>query len=114
VVNPQGVMQDAVCREHPEEKWRARDPLVVDVGGYNSEWKAAVHILSDAWTAEFSVPWKDLDMKPQPGLQILLNLGRFRSQGLNWERTYWAPVLEMQGDTFERLDADLFGTVRLR
>jgi hypothetical protein len=38
----------------------------------------------------------------------------YRRQGLNWERTYWSPVLEMKGDTFERLDPDLFGTVRLR
>jgi hypothetical protein len=39
---------------------------------------------------------------------------RSRSQGLNWERTYWAPVLEMKGDTFERLDPELFGTVQLK
>ncbi len=104
---------DAFVRENPDPKTRLRDPLIVDVKGYNPDWQHAVHVQSDGWSAEFRIPWKSLTVQPLSGMSLRMNLGRFRSQGLNWERTYWAPVMEMKGDTFERLDVDLFGTVRL-
>jgi len=109
----QGQTSDAFLRENPDPEGRGREPLVVDVRGFNPEWQHGVQVLSDSWTAEVRIPWSSVGFKPEPGTTLLMNLGRFRSQGLNWERTYWAPVLEMQGDAFERLDSDLFGIVRL-
>lgn len=114
MLNSLNLTSDAFVRENPDPRSRARDPLVVDVKGYNPDWQHAVQVLSDAWTSELRIPWKSLAISPQPNTTLRLNLGRFRSQGLNWGRTYWAPVLEMKGDTFERLDPDLFGTVQLK
>jgi hypothetical protein len=113
-VNSRGVMHDAVCRENTDTKSKERDPFIMDVKGFNSGWKTVVKVLASSWIAEMMIPWKDLDIQPKEGAQVLLNLGRFRTQGLTGDRTSWSPVLEMQGDASERMEPELFGTVVLQ
>lgn len=113
-VNSRGTVHDAVARANPDDKSRQREPFVVDVKGYNSKWKAAVRVRPDSWTAELMIPWKDLQIEPREGTRIRLNLGRYRTQGLNGDRTFWSPVLEMQGDYLDRMEPELFGTLILK
>lgn len=113
VVSSHGKVSDAVIRVNPDVKGRALAPLLFDLKGFNPEWQRGVKVQAESWTAEFRIPWESLGIEPQPGITLSLNLGRFRSQGLNWERSYWSPVLEAKGDTVECLDPGLFGTVRL-
>jgi hypothetical protein len=80
---------------------------------YNSGWAAAVQLSTNSWTVEARIPWSDLHMSPPTSTNLFINIGRYRTQ-LPSERTYWAPVLEMQGDTLELMDPGLFGTVILQ
>ncbi|MBM4049978.1 MAG: hypothetical protein FJ279_33190, partial [Planctomycetes bacterium] len=114
VLNTKNVTYDALCRENPDKKTRDRDPFVLDLKGFNSGWKCAAQVHADSWTAEAMIPWNALKMpSPSPGAKLSLNLGRYRTQGLNGDRTFWSPVLEMQGDYLERMEPGLFGTVIL-
>jgi hypothetical protein len=113
VANSRQVTYDALCREHPDEYARKWDPFALDLN-YASGWQCAVRVGPDAWIVEAMIPWQGLDLPtPTVGTALSLNLGRYRTQAMG-ERTYWAPVLEMQGDFLERMDPDLFGSVILQ
>jgi hypothetical protein len=114
LLSSHGKVNDAVIRVNPDVKGRALTPLLFDLQGFNPEWQRGAKVQAESWTAEIRIPWKSLGIEPQPGISLSINIGRFRSQGLNWERSYWAPVLEAKGDTVECLDPGLFGTVRLQ
>ncbi|MGC9316491.1 MAG: sugar-binding protein [Armatimonadota bacterium] len=113
VVNTLGVGYDALCRENPDSRARKWARFVLDLG-YDSDWRAAAHVGAESWTAEAMIPWDDLGMAPvEAGTEVSLNLGRYRTQSKG-QRTYWAPVLEMQGDILEQMEPALFGTVVLQ
>ncbi|MEA3401678.1 MAG: hypothetical protein U9R79_10600 [Armatimonadota bacterium] len=81
---------------------------------YDTDWRGAAQINTQSWTAEAMIPWDDLGMEAlEAGTEVSMNLGRYRTQSKG-KRTYWAPVLEMQGDILEQMEPALFGTVVLQ
>ena len=82
MVNAKGATWDAIYKDDREPD-----------SSYDPEWQAAARVGSDSWSAEMAIPWTALGMAPpQPGMQIRINLTRYRSQGRQCEKTSWSPA----------------------
>lgn len=59
---------------------------------WNPQWRVAVRRLGDRWQAELAIPWTALEVQPQPGVVLGLNLTRM--EGPSQELSTWVPFLD--------------------
>ncbi|HIE52743.1 MAG TPA: hypothetical protein EYP85_13395 [Armatimonadetes bacterium] len=94
MVNPANVFWDSINRGQQEDR------------SYDPEWQHAARVEKEAWTVEMAIPWAALEIRPQPGLRLRVNVCRQRRQGR--ELSCWSPMVS------GFLEAEHFGTWELR
>ena len=57
---------------------------------WDSQARAAVQQLANAWTLEVAIPWADLEVDPKPGKVVGINICRDRLVGRSREWTNWS------------------------
>lgn len=114
VITPAGLKGDALCTTNNTASGFYTH-YTVTYSTYASGWTAAALITTTNWQAEASIPWAALgNISPTIGTNILVSVGRYRSQGLFSEYTSWPPTFDLQQNTIEDIDTNFFGSIILK